>query len=52
MARKIGRIDDFGAFLDSTLDRVADGALFGGLVLYFAWQRESQLYLVLCLVSW
>lgn len=50
MARKTGRTDDFGAFLDSTLDRVADGALFGGLALYFAWQAESRLYLVLCLV--
>ncbi len=50
MARKMGRKDDFGAFLDSTLDRVADGALFGGLALYFAWQVESRLYLVLCLV--
>ena len=50
MARKTGRKDDFGAFLDSTLDRVADGALFGGLALYFAWQAESRLYLVLCLV--
>ena len=39
MARKAGRKDDFGAFLDSTLDRIADGALFGGLVLYFAWHR-------------
>jgi len=50
MARKMGRKDDFGAFLDSTLDRIADGALFGGLALYFAWQAESRLYLVLCLV--
>ena len=50
MARKTGRKDDFGAYLDSTLDRVADGALFGGLALYFAWQAESRLYLVLCLV--
>ena len=50
MARKMGRKDDFGAFLDSTLDRVADGALFGGLALFFAWQAESRLYLVLCLV--
>ncbi|HSU00911.1 MAG TPA: CDP-alcohol phosphatidyltransferase family protein [Nocardioides sp.] len=50
MARKTGRKDDFGAFLDSTLDRVADGALFGGLALYFAWQAESRLYLALCLV--
>ena len=50
MARKSGRKDDFGAFLDSTLDRVADGALFGGLALYFAWHAESRLYLALCLV--
>ena len=50
MARKVGRKDDFGAFLDSTLDRVADGALFGGLALFFAWHHESRLYLVLCLV--
>ncbi len=50
MARKMGRTDDFGAFLDSTLDRVADGALFGGLALYFAWHTDSHLYLVLCLV--
>jgi CDP-diacylglycerol--glycerol-3-phosphate 3-phosphatidyltransferase/CDP-diacylglycerol--inositol 3-phosphatidyltransferase len=50
MARKVGRKDDFGAFLDSTLDRIADGALFAGLALYFAWHVESHLYLVLCLV--
>lgn len=50
MARKVGRKDDFGAFLDSTLDRVADGALFGGLALFYAWHAESRLYLVLCLV--
>lgn len=50
MARKVGREDDFGAFLDSTLDRVADGALFGGLALYFAWHTDSRLYVVLCLV--
>jgi CDP-diacylglycerol--glycerol-3-phosphate 3-phosphatidyltransferase len=50
MARKVGRTDDFGAFLDSTLDRIADGALFAGLALYFAWHAESRLYLVLCLV--
>ncbi|MFC7363012.1 phosphatidylinositol phosphate synthase [Nocardioides astragali] len=50
MARKMGRKDNFGAFLDSTLDRIADGALFGGLALYFAWHAESRLYLVLCLV--
>lgn len=50
MARKIGRTDDFGAFLDSTLDRVADAALFGAMACYFAWQAEDRLYLVLSLV--
>lgn len=50
MARKMGRTDDFGAFLDSTLDRVADAALFGAMACYFAWQAEDPLYLVLSLV--
>jgi CDP-diacylglycerol---glycerol-3-phosphate 3-phosphatidyltransferase len=50
MARKMGRTDDFGAFLDSTLDRVADAALFGAIACYFAWQADSRLYLALALV--
>jgi CDP-diacylglycerol--glycerol-3-phosphate 3-phosphatidyltransferase/CDP-diacylglycerol--inositol 3-phosphatidyltransferase len=50
MARKLGRSSSFGAFLDSTLDRVADAALFGGMALYFAWQAEDRLYLVISLV--
>jgi len=50
MARKVGRTDDFGAFLDSTLDRIADAALFGGMAMFFAWQAEDRLYLVLSLV--
>ena len=50
MARKIGRTDTFGAFLDSTLDRIADAALFGGMALFFAWQAEDPVYLVLSLV--
>jgi phosphatidylinositol phosphate synthase len=36
MARASGRSGAWGAFLDSTLDRLADAAVFGGLVLYFA----------------
>ena len=50
MARKLGRSSNFGAFLDSTLDRVADAALFGGMALFFAWQAEDRLYLVIALV--
>ena len=36
MARLSGRQGVWGAFLDSTLDRVGDAAIFGGLVLWFA----------------
>lgn len=50
MARTSGRVSKFGAFWDSTLDRIGDGAIFIGLALYFAWEEPSKLYLVLCLV--
>jgi CDP-diacylglycerol---glycerol-3-phosphate 3-phosphatidyltransferase len=50
MARTLGRKDVFGAFLDSTLDRIADAAIFGGIALYFAWIVEDRLYLALSLV--
>ena len=36
MARESGRSSKWGAYLDSTLDRVGDAAIFGGLVLYYA----------------
>ena len=36
MARKLGKSSKWGAFLDSTLDRVGDAAIFGGLVIYYA----------------
>jgi CDP-diacylglycerol--glycerol-3-phosphate 3-phosphatidyltransferase/CDP-diacylglycerol--inositol 3-phosphatidyltransferase len=36
MARASGTSSRWGAFLDSTLDRIADAAIFGGFVLYFA----------------
>ncbi len=49
MARKMGRSSTFGAFWDSTLDRIGDGAVFGGLVLYFAGPGDSTLYLALSL---
>jgi CDP-diacylglycerol--glycerol-3-phosphate 3-phosphatidyltransferase/CDP-diacylglycerol--inositol 3-phosphatidyltransferase len=50
MARTMGRVSKFGAFWDSTLDRLGDGAIFIGLALYFAWEEPNRLYLVLCLV--
>ncbi|MDQ3158469.1 MAG: CDP-alcohol phosphatidyltransferase family protein [Actinomycetota bacterium] len=54
MARKSGQSSNWGAFLDSTLDRVADSAIFGGLVLFYASPaHHDPLYLslsLLCLV--
>ncbi|MBO0610607.1 phosphatidylinositol phosphate synthase [Myceligenerans salitolerans] len=35
LARLSGRAGQWGAFLDSTLDRVSDGAVFAGITLYF-----------------
>lgn len=35
MARAQGRSGPWGAFLDSTLDRLADGAVFAGITLFF-----------------
>jgi CDP-diacylglycerol--glycerol-3-phosphate 3-phosphatidyltransferase/CDP-diacylglycerol--inositol 3-phosphatidyltransferase len=49
MARKLGRTSKFGAFFDSTLDRIGDAAIFGGLVLYFAGPGDDYLYLCLTL---
>ncbi len=54
MARKSGRSSVFGSFWDSTLDRVGDAAIFGGLALYFVRDGDSYLYLCLalfCLVT-
>jgi phosphatidylinositol phosphate synthase len=50
MARESGRTGTFGAFLDSTLDRLGDAAVFSGLALWFAWDGDSRLYLALSLI--
>lgn len=42
MARLSGSASKWGAFLDSTLDRVGDAAIFGGLVLYYVGPGESD----------
>ncbi len=41
LARKIGRKGNFGAFLDSTLDRIAEIILFVGYLIYFSSQGET-----------
>src|SRR5258705_3752383 len=35
VARKGGKMTTFGAFYDSTLDRIGEGAVFAGLIFYF-----------------
>lgn len=42
MARRSGRSSLWGAYLDSTLDRVADASVFGGLVLFYAGGRSVR----------
>jgi len=44
------RTDRRGGVLDSTLDRLADGLLFGGLAYYFASQQALD-YMLLALLS-
>jgi len=50
VARAMQRKDRFGSVLDSTLDRYADGLIFGALIYYFA-GRGEQLNLILALAS-
>lgn len=49
MARQSGRSSRWGAFLDSTLDRVGDAAVFGGLALWFAGRGDDMLLVGLAL---
>ena len=48
MARQAGSSSVWGAFLDSTLDRVADSAVFGGIAMWFAGRGDNDL---LCAVA-
>jgi CDP-diacylglycerol--glycerol-3-phosphate 3-phosphatidyltransferase len=49
MARATGRSGPWGAFLDSTLDRVSDAAIFAGLILWFAGEGDDTALLALAL---
>lgn len=44
MARLQGRSSKWGAFLDSTLDRFGDAAIFGGLIFYFIGPGDSKVW--------
>jgi CDP-diacylglycerol--glycerol-3-phosphate 3-phosphatidyltransferase len=49
MARTSGRSSVWGAFWDSTLDRVGDAAIFGGFLLYYAGVGDSDVMMAVCL---
>ena len=54
LARNSGRERPFGAFWDSTLDRVSEAVVFGGLLLYYdQHQRPAELLLAfsVCILS-
>ena len=42
MARLSGTSSSWGAFLDSTLDRLGDAAIFGGLVMYYVGPGDDE----------
>ena len=43
MARTLGTSSKWGAFLDSTLDRLGDAAIFAGLAVYFFGRGDDDL---------
>jgi CDP-diacylglycerol--glycerol-3-phosphate 3-phosphatidyltransferase len=51
VARRSGKESTFGAFLDSTLDRLADGAVFVGLATFYALSAThgSTLMMLVCM---
>jgi phosphatidylglycerophosphate synthase len=51
MARLAGRPSSWGAFLDSTLDRVADSAIFCGLALWFAGDGDNAVMTAVTLAA-
>lgn len=52
MARTSGTSSKWGSFLDSTLDRIGDGAIYGGLVLYYANSRAGDSTLMAAVTLW
>jgi CDP-diacylglycerol--glycerol-3-phosphate 3-phosphatidyltransferase len=56
VARARGQVTRFGAFYDSTLDRVGDGATFMGIAVFFllappASVAHRQLAIIICMVA-
>lgn len=42
LARKLGRVSRFGAFLDSTMDRLSEAAVFLGLLVWYTGRGAKQ----------
>lgn len=42
MARTSGNVSLYGSFLDSTLDRIGDAAIFGGLAMYYVGPGDDR----------
>jgi CDP-diacylglycerol--glycerol-3-phosphate 3-phosphatidyltransferase len=53
MARLSGRVSKWGGFLDSSLDRFGDAAIFGALAYYFAGVHDRTMFILalICLIS-
>jgi CDP-diacylglycerol--glycerol-3-phosphate 3-phosphatidyltransferase len=49
MARTSGQMTPFGAFLDSTLDRIGDAAIFGGLAMYYVGPGDNRWWAALAI---
>ena len=50
LARATGRVSDFGAVLDSSLDRLSEAAVLGGLTFHFAQEKKRE-ETVLCFAA-
>jgi CDP-diacylglycerol--glycerol-3-phosphate 3-phosphatidyltransferase/CDP-diacylglycerol--inositol 3-phosphatidyltransferase len=49
MARTTGQTSVFGAFWDSTLDRIGDAAIFGGLAMYYVGPGDNDWFAALAI---
>ena len=49
MARQSGRTSSFGAFLDSTLDRIGDASIFGALAMYYVGPGDNEAFAALAI---
>lgn len=51
MAKITGTASNWGAFLDSTSDRLGDAAVFGGILLYFSYHQDSTIWAAIALAG-